>query len=84
MALEEAIIYEGIWILKILMWQNLEFKDQEKLFMMVVEEDPYRELQNRQNTSCTFIWLGMHALRLCYSALPCNTLRSFFFGGGAD
>ena len=50
MALEGARILVGIWIFKILMWQNLDFKDQQKLVLIEVEKDPYRELQNQQKT----------------------------------
>ena len=40
--------YVGIWILQILMLQNLNFKDMKELFAKVTRKDPNRGPQNCQ------------------------------------
>ena len=40
--------YVGIWILQILMQQNLNFKDMKELFVKVTRKDPNRGPQNWQ------------------------------------
>ena len=47
-----VFIYVAIWIFQIRMLQNMNFKYQEKSFVIVIRKDSNRGPQNQQKTSC--------------------------------
>ena len=65
MALEGARICVGIWILKILMWQNLNFKDQQKLFLVEWRRIHTEGSKIDKNTSCSKKSCGWEEPAIC-------------------